>query len=87
LLIVTCGILYGAYRGYQFFDAKFGTDRHAGEMASEVPPTAPVPPVIEPLVKSAAVDRPSPRKTSPDPSVTLQADAITEPVPRARIVR
>lgn len=87
LLVVTCGILYGAYRGYQFFDEKFGTDHQAGGTASEVPTGIPMRPVIVPLVKPAAVDRPATQEPAPETAVTLRAEALAEPVPRARIVR
>lgn len=86
LLVVTCGILYGAYRGYQFFETKFGADHHAGEIASEIPPAKPVQavqPVVIPLVKDAAVDRPA----APETVVTMRADPMAEPIPRARPVR
>ena len=90
LLLVTCGILYGAYRGYQFFDQKFGADFHVGALPTEQPTVATPPPIDRPvmaLVKPAAPDHPVARKNAPDTAVTLRADAMAEEAPRARIVR
>ncbi len=86
LLLVSCALVYGAFRVFELFEARFGVD----VTHPQVEKKAEEPPILE---KSPIAIKPrmpiSPRKGDPvpDPIPPTVEDEAFKPAPRAIIVR
>jgi cytoskeletal protein RodZ len=76
LLGLTCGVVFAAVKGYEFFDKRLGSENHV----SATSPPEEIPPSPAPASSSA------PAAASKPPEKNETADFAT-PVPRAAVVR
>jgi cytoskeletal protein RodZ len=76
LLGLTCGVVFAAVKGYEFFDKRLGSETHV----SATSPPEEIPPSPAPASSSA------PAAASKPPEKNETADFAT-PVPRAAVVR
>lgn len=78
ILAVSCGMVYVAMKGYEFFEARFGTDlspAYDRKVEVKIPGRLPVPANLPPLA------------LEPKPAPAKPEDELAKPPPRAVIVR